>query len=118
MSKPLIESYTIMVYSMTEKKTPHHDLRKINATFLDGTGRVTRTATMDAAGLGYGYDEIAGIIQTITQAHFYKSMTSNYDNAVWQDVYHVPDASSGKTLYVKFTDNGGPDFVLLSFKEK
>lgn len=103
---------------MTGKKTPHHDLQRINTAFSDGIGLVTKTATVDAAGLGYGYDEIVGIIQTITKAHFYKSMTSNYDNAVWQDVYHVPDASSGKTLYVKFTDNGGPDFVLLSFKEK
>jgi motility quorum-sensing regulator / GCU-specific mRNA interferase toxin len=43
-------------------------------------------------------------------------MTSNYDAKVWQDVYHVPHSNG--TLYVKFTDNGGPDFVLLSYKEK
>ena len=107
-----------MVYLMTEKQTPHHDLAKLRLAFSDGSGVVTRTASLDAAGLGYDYDEISTIVQTITRAHFYKSMTSNYDNAVWQDVYHVPDASSGKTLYVKFTDNGGPDCVLLSFKEK
>jgi hypothetical protein len=43
-------------------------------------------------------------------------MTSIYDASVWQDVYHVPHA--GGTLYVKFTDNGGSEFTLLSFKEK
>jgi hypothetical protein len=107
-----------MVYLMTEKKTPQHDLETIKTAFSNETGVVTKTATQDAAGLGYGYDEIATVIQTITKSHFYKSMTSNFDNTVWQDVYHVPDATSGKTLYVKFTDNGGPDWVLLSFKEK
>jgi hypothetical protein len=43
-------------------------------------------------------------------------MTSNYNASIWQDVYHVPH--SGRTLYVKFTDNGGSQFTLLSFKEK
>jgi motility quorum-sensing regulator / GCU-specific mRNA interferase toxin len=48
---------------------------------------------------------------------FFKSMTSNYDVKVWQDVYHVPHV--GGTLYVKFTDNGTvTEFTLLSFKEK
>ncbi len=51
------------------------------------------------------------------KTHFYKSMTSNYDVSVWQDVYHVPHV--GGTLYVKFTDNGSvTQFTLLSFKEK
>ena len=29
-----------------------------------------------------------------------------------------PSSEIRNTLYVKFTDNGGPDFILLSFKEK
>ncbi len=57
-------------------------------------------------GLGYGSPEIVAIVQTMVKAHFYKSMTSNYNNTVWQDVYHVPYPDG--TLYVKFTDNGGP----------
>lgn len=101
---------------MPEKKIPHHDLEKIKAAFADGAGAITKKAAADAAALGCGYDEIAAVIQTIAKDQFYKSMTSNYDNTVWQDVYHVPNADG--TLYVKFTDNGGPDFVLLSFKEK
>ena len=51
------------------------------------------------------------------KGQFYKSMTSNYDPKIWQDVYHVPHAAG--TLYVKFTDNGSvTEFTLLSFKEK
>ena len=101
---------------MTDKWMPHHDLDAIKSAFSTGNGLVTYTATQDAAGLGYGSDEITAIIQTIGKVHFYKSMTSNYNSSVWQDVYHVPH--DGGTLYVKFTDNGGTEFTLLSFKEK
>ena len=101
---------------MIDKRVSHHDLVAIKSAFSKGNGLVTRIATQDAAGLGYGWNEIAAIIQTIGKGHFYKSMTSNYDTSVWQDVYHVPHA--GGTLYVKFTDNGGTEFTLLSFKEK
>ena len=43
-------------------------------------------------------------------------MTAHYSDTVWQDVYHVPHPDG--PLYVKFTDNGGGDLILLSFKEK
>jgi hypothetical protein len=101
---------------MTDKRAPHHDLDAMKQAFSTGNGLVTRIAIQDAAGLGYGSTEITTIIQTITEGPFYKSMTSNYNASVWQDVYHVPH--SGRTLYVKFTDNGGSQFTLLSFKEK
>jgi motility quorum-sensing regulator / GCU-specific mRNA interferase toxin len=102
---------------MAEKRTPHYDLEAIKEAFSDAS-RLTATTTAlgDAASLGFGSEEIVETIQTITRGHFYKSMTSKYDDSVWQDVYHVPH-SDGE-LYVKFTDNGGPDLVLLSFKEK
>jgi motility quorum-sensing regulator/GCU-specific mRNA interferase toxin len=102
---------------MTEKKVPHYDLEAIKSVFSTLSGLIaTKTALQDAASLGYGSQEIVAIVQTMGRRHFYKSMTSNHDNSVWQDVYHVPHPDG--TLYVKFTDNGGPDFVLLSFKEK
>jgi motility quorum-sensing regulator / GCU-specific mRNA interferase toxin len=102
---------------MAEKKVPHYDLEAIKSAFATPSGLIaTKTALQDAASLGYGSQEIVTTVQTIGRRHFYKSMTSNYDSSVWQDVYHVPHPDG--TLYVKFTDNGGPDFVLLSFKEK
>jgi motility quorum-sensing regulator/GCU-specific mRNA interferase toxin len=104
---------------MTEKQTPHHDLEEIKTAFSTSNRLIaTKTALTDAAALGYGSEEIVAIIQTIAKKDFYKSMTSNYNAAVWQDVYHPMDPNTGTPLYVKFTDNGGPDFVLLSFKEK
>jgi motility quorum-sensing regulator/GCU-specific mRNA interferase toxin len=107
-----------MVYlGMTDKSKPHHDLDAIKSAFSAGNGRFTGTAVRDAASLGLGSDDISAAIQTVEKGHFYKSMTSNYDSRIWQDVYHVPHAVG--TLYVKFTDNGLiTEFTLLSFKEK
>jgi motility quorum-sensing regulator/GCU-specific mRNA interferase toxin len=107
-----------MVYSgMTEKKTAHHDLEAIKVAFSKGNALFTRVATQDAAALGYGSEEIVSIIQTMKAGQLFKSMTSHYDENVWQDVYHVPHV--GGTLYVKFTDNASlTEFTLLSFKEK
>jgi motility quorum-sensing regulator/GCU-specific mRNA interferase toxin len=102
---------------MTDKWKPHHDLEAIKLAFSTGKGHYTGVATRDAVSLGLGTEEIAATIQTMEKGHFYKSMTSNYDAKVWQDVYHVPHAVG--TLYVKFTDNGLlTEFTLLSFKEK
>jgi motility quorum-sensing regulator/GCU-specific mRNA interferase toxin len=51
---------------------------------------VTGVALRNAAGLGFGLDEIVATIQTMQRSHFYKSMTAYADHQVWQDVYHVP----------------------------
>lgn len=102
---------------MTEKKTPHFDLEAIKSKFSSSSDLIaTNSALQGAALLGHGSEEIVAAIQTMNAAHFYKSMTAKHSNAVWQDVYHVPHPDG--ELYVKFTDNGGPDFVLLSYKEK
>jgi motility quorum-sensing regulator / GCU-specific mRNA interferase toxin len=55
------------------------------------------------------------MVQIMKREHFYKSMTSDRDHTVWQDVYHVPFA--GLLLYVKLTiDDLGR--LILSLKEK
>jgi motility quorum-sensing regulator/GCU-specific mRNA interferase toxin len=102
---------------MTEKRKPHHDLEAIKLAFSTSKGHYTGVATRDGASLGLGTEQIAAAIQTMEKGHFYKSMTSNNNAKIWQDVYHVPHAIG--TLYVKFTDNGLlTEFTLLSFKEK
>ena len=73
---------------MREKK-PTYDLEafqeqcaaNLNATF---------TALRDAAALGFDDQGIIEVVQTMRRVHFYKSMTSHADAAIWQDVYHVP----------------------------
>jgi motility quorum-sensing regulator/GCU-specific mRNA interferase toxin len=51
----------------------------------------------------------------MTREQFFKSMTSAWNSAVWQDVYHV--AYEGLLLYVKFTTDA-EGYLVISFKEK
>ena len=99
-----------------EKKKPHYDLATIKATFCTvRTLRITGTALSCAEQLGLTLEDIIGIIQAVTRAHFFKSMTSIASTAVWQDVYHVPHG--GIVLYVKFTTDV-EGYLVISFKEK
>lgn len=99
-----------------EKLKPHFDLATIKATFSTTLKlRMTRTASNSAMALGMVLLDIVKLIQGTTREHFYKSMTSEHDSAIWQDVYHVPWADT--VLYVKFTTDAS-GFLLISLKEK
>lgn len=79
-----------------------------------GKVRATVTATKTAAALGvFGTKAMCAVIQTLTPADFYKSMTSTVDHRVWQDVYH--GSVNGVRVYVKLTVVD--DVLIVSFKE-
>jgi motility quorum-sensing regulator/GCU-specific mRNA interferase toxin len=102
---------------MADGDRPTHDLEAIKATFSNTTGlNVTGTALRNAFALGYGRQEIVDVIQTIKPGHFYKTMPSEKNPGLMQDVYRVPDGDL--ELYVKFTSDVVTEFKLLSFKEK
>jgi len=71
---------------------------------------VTGTALRDAFSLGYGRQEIVDVIQTIKAGHFYKTMPSEKNPGLMQDVYRVPDGDL--ELYVKFTSDLVTEFKL------
>jgi motility quorum-sensing regulator/GCU-specific mRNA interferase toxin len=101
---------------MTENE-PTHDLEAIKAAFLQaGDLNLTGTALRDAFALGYGRQEIVDVIQTINRQYFYKTMPSEKNPGLMQDVYRVPDGDL--ELYVKFTSDLVTEFKLLSFKER
>lgn len=99
-----------------EQLKPTYDLESIKSEFCAVARlRMTRTARNDALALGFLMQDVITVIQSMTRQQFYKSMTSQADHKVWQDVYHVP--ASGIVLYVKFTmDVEGK--LLISFKRK
>ncbi len=104
-----------------EKRRPHYALSRIKEEFSTvETLNITVTARKAAFQLRFTLQDVVDIIQEMTGEHFYKSMTSELDHAVWQDVYYVPCCLADDeeiTLYVKFTqDNEG--HLLISFKEK
>jgi motility quorum-sensing regulator/GCU-specific mRNA interferase toxin len=70
----------------------------------------------DAFALGYGTQEVVNVIQSIQRGHFYKTMASEKNPGLMQDIYRVPDGDT--ELYVKFTSDLITEFKLLSFKER
>jgi motility quorum-sensing regulator/GCU-specific mRNA interferase toxin len=58
---------------------------------------------------------VVEVIAGLTAQDFDKSMPSNLDPAIWQDV-HKPMVN-GQELYVKFTRDPQGGLLLISFKE-
>lgn len=63
--------------------------------------------------MGFGFEEIIGVVAGLTPRDFYKSMTTHADHRVWQDVYR-PKTPAGE-VYVKLTVID--DVLIVSFKE-
>ncbi len=99
-----------------EKRRPTYDLIAIQAAFHSvGVLAITVTAFRDATALGFNRAGILGVIQTMQQNMFVKSMTTHADSRVWQDVYHVP--VEDLLLYVKIQADVVTEFRVVSFKE-
>lgn len=99
-----------------EKKKPHYSLDTVKATFVTVKAlRITKSATTCTESLGLTLEVVVTIIQSMTREQFYKSMTAYANNAIWQDVYHVPHGVT--VLYVKFTTDA-EGYLVIGFKEK
>jgi motility quorum-sensing regulator / GCU-specific mRNA interferase toxin len=101
-----------------EKRRPHYDLDEVKALVADPFIQpFTATARREGTALGLKPQDMREIVLSLTQADFYKSMTTFYDNRVWQDVYHSA-TREGQALYIKITGykDGRPPVV--SFKKK
>lgn len=99
-----------------DKLKPTYDLDSVKAEFATVEGlRMTVSARNSAFSLGLTLEDVVRLVQMMSRAHFYKSMTSHADHTIWQDVYHVPYAEL--LLYVKLTiDIDG--HIVISLKEK
>jgi motility quorum-sensing regulator/GCU-specific mRNA interferase toxin len=96
-----------------EKGTPHCKLSVVQALVEAGKVQTTKSAREGAVALGFDFDGMLGVIQSLTKADFYKSMTTHDDHRVWQDVYR-PTTPAG-VVYVKLTVVD--DVLIVSFKE-
>jgi motility quorum-sensing regulator / GCU-specific mRNA interferase toxin len=97
-----------------EKRTPHCKLAVVKALLAAGKVRTTVSALAGGAVLGFGFEEIIGVVAALTPRDFYKSMTTHADHRIWQDVYR-PKTPAGD-VYLKLTviDN----VLIVSFKEQ
>jgi motility quorum-sensing regulator / GCU-specific mRNA interferase toxin len=96
-----------------EKRIAHYSLIQVRAMVSAGRVRATRTAMKDAVSLGFVFKDMKHIVQNLKPKNLYKSMTSHYDDTVWQDVYHYPAVDVD--LYIKIQIVG--EVVIISFKE-
>ena len=58
---------------------------------------------------------VANVVAALRSGDFDKSMRSNIDFAIWQDVYKP--VVDGRELYVNFTLDARSELLLISFKE-
>ncbi|GLO15691.1 hypothetical protein PPUJ20028_42770 [Pseudomonas putida] len=91
-----------------EKRTPHCPLERVKA--LTAARRISPTG---AALRGAKYPGMLEVIASLKRTDFYKSMTSQMDHRVWQDVYRPLTAIGYVYLKVSVVD----DVLIVSFKE-
>jgi Motility quorum-sensing regulator, toxin of MqsA len=94
---------------------PTYPLELIKGLMRDGSWRLTESA-VDAA-LQMGFDEgdiYACVVDCLEETHFYKTMRSEKNPLLMQDVYHI--TYEEHRVYVKLQVN--VEAVVVSFKEK
>jgi motility quorum-sensing regulator/GCU-specific mRNA interferase toxin len=96
-----------------EKSTPHCKLPIVKALIAAGRVRATYSAVSGGAAMGFDFEGIIAVILELSPADFHKSMTTNADHRIWQDVYR-PTTSAGE-IYLKLTVID--DVLIVSFKE-
>ena len=96
-----------------EKRKAHCPLKTVNALLAAGKVRTTQSARAGASALGLSYEDMLAVVQALTGADFYKSMTTHADATIWQDVYRTQ--CTGGEVYLKLTVVD--DVLIVSFKE-
>ena len=96
-----------------EKRTPHCKLVLVKNLLAAGKVRTTLSALAGGAALGFSFEEIVSVVAALTPRDFYKSMTTQADHRIWQDVYR-PKTLAGD-VYIKLTVID--DVLIVSFKE-
>ena len=98
-----------------EKRKAHYDLNKVKEIVAKrGMDAFTRTAKDNARLMGLDGQAALDVVARLQQGMLFKSMTSNADSQVWQDVYHVlPERYH---CLRQGDDSGGA--TVIQFKEK
>lgn len=98
-----------------EKRTAHYDLDAIKSVVAQrGVDAFTKTALIGMDVMGLTETEGLAVVLGRQRAMLFKSMTTNHDHRVWQDVYRAP-CPNGKLAYIKLTIRDGT--VVIQFKE-
>lgn len=100
-----------------EKHKPHYGLALVKSFINQGLFSITRLASDNAArDFDFIPEEIINIILLLERDNFYKSMTSEHNYTIWQDVYHK-NISSLQIAYIKL-QIVKEKTVIVQFKQK
>jgi motility quorum-sensing regulator/GCU-specific mRNA interferase toxin len=98
-----------------EKHKPHYLLKAIQAQMTTPEAmNLTLSALSGIRAVGMSRMDALAVINKLTTLNFYKSMTTNTDHRIWQDVYHT--VWFNVSLYIKFRQAG--EYFVISFKER
>ena len=99
------------------KKTPHYDLSLVKANIESGNYRITKVSFMFALS-DFGFKtkgKICKEVLSIEHSDFYKSMTSNLNHKIWQDVYKKKMDRGNAYIKIQILDN---ETIIISFKKE
>lgn len=101
-----------------KKFTPHYNLNTMQEYIRKGKVHITQTAIQNAQNDFYIKSiDIPKYIYELNNSHFYKSMTCDQNNRIWQDVYHLP-IKTNQIAYIKLQLNIEEETVIIQFKRK
>lgn len=100
-----------------EKRKAHYNLDEVKNLIKTGQFRITEKASINAEQcFSFSGRDIIKVILEIERENLYKSMTADFDNHLWQDVYHKP-INKTQTGYIKLQISNEKT-VIIQFKEK
>lgn len=100
-----------------EKRKPHYNLDLVKKLLNKKATRLVRDIALQNA-MSVGYEDLSAILSVINNLcshHFYKSMTSEMNHKLWQDVYKYVDEEKKLYIKVQLTINSDKA-VLIQFK--
>jgi len=99
-----------------EKRKAHYSLDRVKKMIKNGNFYVTKIALKTAiSDFSYTEIEIIKTVLNLVDSELYKSMTSIYNNKLWQDVYKKDIQDVKAYIKIQIKDN---NTVIISFKKE
>ena len=100
-----------------EKKKAHYNLEQVKTLIQQGDFEITKTAKDNAANdFRFFTKQIVQTVLSLEKVDLFKSMTTNKDNKLWQDVYYKK-LINNQIAYIKFQIIN-ENTLIIQFKEK
>lgn len=101
-----------------EKRKAHYNLIEVKRLIEANQYVITRIASFNASNdFNFTNKEIIQQVLKLESENLYKSMTSNHNTKIWQDVYHKYMSNDYNAAYIKIQIMNDKT-VVIQFKKK